>query len=520
MTIRIPALPRLGYLSASTVFLLIAMLALFVADIAVTALDPWGEMRRLLAGLVRPDLLSIEAWSVAWTIAFAVLGVALGATSGLMLALVFARFRAVRILSAFLRSVHELFWALLIIQFAGISPLTGILAIAIPYSGIFAKVFAEMIEEADLAAERVLPPGTTIVSAFAYARIPELAPQFWTYTLYRLECGMRSTLVLGFIGLPTIGFHLDSFFKQGHYAQAAALLFAFYVLIGTRRLWARPVTVPFLILVSLMVLPEAVGGGSALTNLLRFLTQDIVPAPLRGADPLALATWSNLAAWFQPIFAKQIVPGVVQTLVLSQIALVATGLIALVLFPFICHRFAGRFGRPLGRVALVIVRSTPEYMLVYVLLQLLGPSMLPAIIALSVHNGAIIGYLMGRHADALEYRPDAPTGLNLYSYETVPRLYGQFLAYMLYRWEIMLRESAIFGILGVATLGYYVDAAISEIRFDVAMLLIIATALLSMSVDGLSRGLRRRLRIDAMPTRLSEAPSEAQLGERRAACKA
>ena len=162
--------------------------------------------------------------SVVWTVAFAVLGVAIGASVGFLLALVFARLRAVRLLCAFLRSVHELFWALLLIQVTGLSPTTGILAVAIPYSGIFAKVFAEMIEEADLAAERVLPVGTSTIARFAYARIPELAPQFWTYTLYRLECGMRSTLVLGFVGLPTIGFHLDSFFKQGHYAQAAALL--------------------------------------------------------------------------------------------------------------------------------------------------------------------------------------------------------------------------------------------------------------------------------------------------------
>jgi phosphonate transport system permease protein len=151
-------------------------------------------------------------------------------------------------------------------------------------------------------------------------------------------------------------------------------------------------------------------------------------------------------------------------------------------------------------------------MLVYVLLQLLGPSMLPAIIALSLHNGAIVGYLMGRHADTLEYRLDAPRGVNLYCYETVPRLYGQFLAYALYRWEIILRESAIFGILGITTLGYYIDAAISEFRLDVAVVLILVTALLSMAVDAFSRGLRRRLRIDTMPTRLSEAPSEAAIG--------
>ena len=524
MTRRNLALPRLGYLSASNLFLLLGIVALLSADLAVTALDPWAEMRRLLAGLLRPDLMAIEVKSVVWTVAFAVLGVAIGASCGFLLALAFARSRAVRLLCAFLRSVHELFWALLLIQVAGLSATTGILAVAIPYSGIFAKVFSEMIEEADLAVERVLPAGTSIVSRFAYGRIPELAPQFWTYTLYRLECGMRSTLVLGFIGLPTIGFHRDSFFKQGHYGEAAALLFTFYALIGTRRLWARPATLPILIVASLLVLPEAIGGGSVLANVVRFVTHDIVPTPLRHADLLSGTAWTSLGAWLWPIVTKQMVPGIWQTLVLSQIALIAMGAIALVLFPFICRRFAGALGKPLGRVALVVVRSTPEYMLVYVLLQLLGPSTLPAIIALSVHNGAIVGYLMGRHADALEYRPDAPHGLNLYCYETVPRLYGQFLAYVLYRWEIILRESAIFGILGITTLGYYIDAAISEIRLDVAMVLIIATACLSMSVDALSRGLRRRLRIDAMPTRLSEAPSEARMGgfaglaaERRAA---
>jgi phosphonate transport system permease protein len=505
MPTRSPALSQLGYRSVSWLFLLIAAVALVVSDVAVSALNPWAELRRLAAGLIRPDFFSIEMMSVVWTVAFAVLGVAIGASAGLLLALVFARLRAVRLLCAFLRSVHEMFWALLLIQIAGLSATTGILAVAIPYSGIFAKVFAEMIEEADLSAERVLPAGTSTIARFAYARIPELAPQFWTYTLYRLECGMRSTLVLGFIGLPTIGFHLDSFFKQGHYREAAALLFAFYVLIGTS-------TVPFLIIASVLVLPETIGGGSALANLMRFLTHDIIPTPLRNADLLAAATWENFSAWLWPIITKQAVPGVIQTLVLSQVALVAMGLIALILFPFICRRFAGRLGQPLGRVALVVVRSTPEYMLVYVLLQLLGPSMLPAIIALSLHNGAIVGYLMGRHADVLEYRRDAPSGVNLYCYETVPRLYGQFLAYALYRWEIILRESAIFGILGVATLGYYIDAAISEFRLDVAVVLILVTALLSMAVDAFSRGLRRRLRIDTMPTRLSEAPSEPAMG--------
>jgi phosphonate transport system permease protein len=240
-----------------------------------------------------------------------------------------------------------------------------------------------------------------------------------------------------------------------------------------------------------------------LSNLARFVGHDLVPSPLRGHDLADPGTWSAFGAWLLRILAEQVAPGVFHTLVLSQIALVATAILALVAFPAVSRRFAGRSGQALGRIWLVVVRSTPEYMLAYVLLQLLGPSMLPAILALSLHNGGIVGYLMGRHADALDYRPDAPKGLNLYAFETVPRLYGQFLAYMLYRWEIIVRESAIFGILGVATLGYHVDAAISELRLDAALVLILALVLLSAAVDALSRRLRRALRIDALPARLS-----------------
>ena len=44
------------------------------------------------------------------------------------------------------------------------------------------------------------------------------------------------------------------------------------------------------------------------------------------------------------------------------------------------------------------------------------------------------------------------------------------------------------------------------------VVLILVTALLSMTVDAFSRGLRRRLRIETMPTRRSEAPSDGRAG--------
>ncbi len=198
----------------------------------------------------------MEIWCVVYTVAFAVLGVTLGAGTGFVLAIPFARSRSVRLACAGLRSVHELSGALLLTQVFGLSATTGILAIALPYAGICAKVYSEIIEEADLSALRVLPAGTGALSGFHVRRLPEVAPAFRHYTLYRFECAMRSSLVLGFIGLPTMGFYLESAFRQGRYAERGALLLVFYALIGSRRLWMRLSTLPVLIVGSASSCPR------------------------------------------------------------------------------------------------------------------------------------------------------------------------------------------------------------------------------------------------------------------------
>ncbi len=492
-------LPALGYGTVTLAFLGLALASGLAADLRVKALHPWNDIARFGAGFLRPDLAAITLREVALTVAFAVIGVGLGGAIGLALSLVFARSRTVRIVAACMRSIHELFWAMLLLQITGISAITGVLALAIPYAGIFAKVYAEIMEEADLSAERALPARTGIVSRLLFVRGPLLSHAFRSYLLYRLECGMRSTLIIGFIGVPTIGFSLETFFQQGDYPQVAALMIAFYLLIATRGLWARPATLPFLVGGSLVVLwlfVDGLTGDPVGVRLARFAA-DVVPAPIRTGHGAS-------GPWLRHVLAAQVIPGMMATLVLSQLAATLSAATSLLLFPAISRRFTGRFGRVGGRAFLILLRGTPEFVAVYILLQLLGPSLLPAVIALGLHNGGIIGFLMGRHADALAYRPDAPPRrLDLYAYETLPRLYGQFMALVLYRYEIIVRESAIVGILGVRTLGYSINADFYEFRFDEAAVVLVATAALSIAIDAISRSVRRRLRIETLPTRLS-----------------
>ena len=152
---------------------------------------------------------------------------------------------------------------------------------------------------------------------------------------------------------------------------------------------------------------------------------------------------------------------------------------------------------------LIIVRTTPEYILAYIFLTLWGPSMLPAVWAILLHNGAILAFLSSNNADLVQLRIDAPfKRIDRYFYEILPRVYGQFLAFLFYRWEVMMRESAILGILGIYTLGFYIHSAISDDQIDKAMLLILFTAILNMGIDSISQVVRRRLKIS---TKLSIA---------------
>lgn len=472
---------------------LLAVAALPLADLSVSVPQSGAALARMLAGFLHPDFGAIEeiGAALASTVAFALAGVAVGAVAGFLMAPFWA-WRGVRALSIALRSVHELFWALVLMQIAGIGPLTGVLAIALPYAGIFAKVFAEQIEEADPRPAAVLPPGTKALSRFLWARLPLVARQMESYVMYRVECGLRSSAVLGFIGLPTLGFQLDSFFRQGDYGAAGAILAIYVALIASLRGWLRPRALLLLLVgatVWLAWLPHPPMGTGAL---MRFLTHDIVPAPLRAGEGLA-----GLAAWLAELSRAELLPGTIATLVVGQLGLVLTGLLAFAGFGLIVPRVAGWLRLP-GHLALVVLRSCPEYMLAYLALQLLGPSMLPAVLALTLHNGAIVAHLLGREAALLPLRPDAPRGAVLWLWELAPRLSGRFVALCLYRWEIILRETAVMGILGVRTLGFHVDSALAELRVDRALVLLIGAAAITALADAASRAVRRRMAVPAL----------------------
>ncbi|CCK75524.1 phosphonate ABC transporter, permease protein [Oleispira antarctica RB-8] len=476
----------------SLAFLIVALLCIPFADLVVYQVEPWDELARIGQGIVQPSFpeLSILANSLIITVAFALIAVSGAAFLGLLLALVFHS-RIVRVFSASIRAVHELFWGLIFMQIYGLSATTGVLAILVPFTGIFAKMFAEIIEQQSRVPHSALSTKTDRLSQYFYTWLPQSWPQMVSYTRYRFECALRSSTILGFIGLPTLGFYLETAFKQGQYNEAAGLLFSFFILIATIRWWfftkiiSAYVLIPIYLLLAFIALPDSptVYGSS----LVQFLTQDIWPKSLLNGDVTAAT------AWYQHQLFDVALPALWDTLLLSQLALVLTGLLVLLFYPWASKAFfptSFSLIRGFSRTTLLVLRSVPEMIFAFVFLLILGPSGIPAVLALALHNAGLISYLLVRHSEQIKYRADVGRGINHYFYEVTPRIYPHFLSLLLYRWEVIIRESAILGILGITTLGFYIDSAFEDIRYDRALFLILISALLNIAVDSFSRRVR------------------------------
>ncbi|MBT6147164.1 MAG: ABC transporter permease, partial [Gemmatimonadetes bacterium] len=120
-------------LRTSLAFVAIALVCMGVADLEISTLEPWEELRRIGIGFLTPDGRSLFSAGDALlnTITFAFCGLAVGVVGGSLLATFFNQSAAVRVVCASVRAVHELFWAFLFLPVVGLNPICGVLAIGV-----------------------------------------------------------------------------------------------------------------------------------------------------------------------------------------------------------------------------------------------------------------------------------------------------------------------------------------------------------------------------------------------------
>jgi phosphonate transport system permease protein len=129
-----------------------------------------------------------------------------------------------RVLELF-RSVPDIVYALILVWTFGVGPLAGILAIALHTVGALGKLFAEVVENADMRPwEAVRAAGGTWAHAVRFAILPQVLPNFLSYALLRFEINVRGATVIGFVGAGGIGQELYSVISFNYYQEIGAII--------------------------------------------------------------------------------------------------------------------------------------------------------------------------------------------------------------------------------------------------------------------------------------------------------
>lgn len=188
-----------------------------------------------------PSLITKFFPALVETINIAAVSTLIGAVGGLFLSLLGTRGLAkwpalipvFRRISDIMRAVPEIVIALMLIFVLGGGPVPAMIAIAIHTAGALGKMFSEVAENADLKpVEGLASTGATWSQRMLLGVLPQVAPNYVSYTLLRFEINIRASAILGFVGAGGLGYELRNAMAwgPGRFDEAGAI---FILLFGT-----------------------------------------------------------------------------------------------------------------------------------------------------------------------------------------------------------------------------------------------------------------------------------------------
>ena len=131
-----------------------------------------------------------------------------------------------RSILGFLRAIHELVWALIFVAMFGLTPLSAILALGIPYGGILGRIFADMLNDVPEEPIKALrSAGASKLQCLLYGYFPLVKTNIISYTMYRFECAIRSSAIMSFVGLGGLGFQIQLSLNDLKYDEVWTFIF-------------------------------------------------------------------------------------------------------------------------------------------------------------------------------------------------------------------------------------------------------------------------------------------------------
>jgi phosphonate transport system permease protein len=203
--------------------LAIAMVGL-TAALGVNPLDLITQFHHIadLADRMFPPRWEVLADRTVWlsiieTLAMAFLGALGGCTLGFLAGLLGASNATphpavrvtVRSLMAIERAITQVFVLMIMLIALGIGPFASAVTLVVATVGLFGRLFADAIEQAEAApCESLIATGATRIQVIAFGILPQVMPSLLALALFAFEVNLRVAIVLGLFGGGGLGFQL------------------------------------------------------------------------------------------------------------------------------------------------------------------------------------------------------------------------------------------------------------------------------------------------------------------------
>lgn len=433
-----------------------------------------------------------------------------------------AKFIGINLLS-FMRSVHELVWALIFVTTFGLSPLSAILAIGIPYGGMLGKIWTSIFE--DMPNNIIISlksNGASNLQIIIYGYLPYSFDNMFSYGMYRLECALRSSAVMSFVGLGGLGYQIQLALNDLLYNEMWTYVYFLMIMVvcfdilsnrfrSSKRhkdyTFKRNILLALITFISVyswyhvFYVDHASFSQLFSSRNMKFAAKFFKSLLGIGADRVNIAFLNGnqiLSALYLTI----------DTIKMSIIAIVIS--VVMMLLTVLPGSITISNGTITGRKNItlrlfyyvvrgsyIFSRAIPELIWAMIIVFIFKPGILPGAIALGLHNYGILGKLCAEVIEDMDIKPlkslssSGASDLQIMIYGIIPAIINKFITYIIYRWEIILRTTIVVGLVGAGGLGYMFRLSLSYFHYTEVTLVLICYLMLVKLSDFLSYNLRK-----------------------------
>ncbi|WP_425307754.1 phosphonate ABC transporter, permease protein PhnE [Ammonicoccus fulvus] len=427
------------------------------------------------------------------------------------------------------RAIPDLILAIFFMRVFNLGALPGVLAMGIHSIGMVGKLYADAVESLDNGPqEAVRAAGGGRTQQIIAGILPPLMPQIIATALHRFDINLRTSVILGYVGVGGIGLALADSLRSLNYQRGMALAFVVLVLCVVtelisgalrtaimtgdtgRRSWSdklwqsvwpsKPVTREK---ISPPWTKSRVERFSGLVFLILVVIACLIAAGINPVDSLiALGRMPQTLGLFLPPGGWDILDNILaDMLVTVQIGLAATLLGAILAIPIgiLAARnvVAKRWIATLFRVIIVTVRAIPELIIAIIFVVISGLGGVAGTLALTI--GAI-GLLSKLIADSLEETDtrvqdallaNGATRSQVFFGATLRQAMPAFVAHIMYLLDVNIRSATLLGIVGAGGIGFLLLNASRVLEFQVVTTIVLFILIVVLLVEAMAIFVRK-----------------------------